>query len=424
MRKKLSTLAFPVVIVIAIVMAGFFAVVPSLAKSAATQRSIATPIDFPHTGPYQVGKVDYDLVDQSRREIFTNDPQAKREILVNVYYPADPALGTQPSPFMEGKTLDTFAQLYHLPTNFINNALHSNAYIKAPLARFPGRYPVVLFSPGWGTDPLFYAPTLEDLASHGYVVAALWHTYSCDFTAFPDGRVSFANKAGSDPDHYPDEQNQQLQIRERVGGVWIDDAQFVMNQFAQFNQSDARFAGHLDLSRIGMFGHSFGGTVSLEAGKVDNRIKAVINVDGGLAFAEPAAHPGLQKPTMLMFSDDPKVTDEELKQEGITRQQYEEALAQYHAQQQRYYKLSDPAYLLRLKNSAHLTYAAAMALVAPLVPDQITAIDVGTIKGTRAVHIYDGYLIAFFNQHIKSIPEPILWKGAPHPSGISFESHQ
>jgi dienelactone hydrolase len=371
-----------------------------------------------------VGKVDYDLVDQSRREIFINNPQAKREILVTVYYPANPTPGTQPSPFLQGKTLATFAQVYHVPANFINSALHSNAYANAPLAGFPERFPVVLFSPGWGTTPLLYAPTLEDLASHGYIVAALWHTYSCNFTVFPDGRVVYANKAGSDPDHYPDEQNQQVQIRERVGGVWSADAQFVINEFTQFNQDNPLFSGHLDLAHIGMFGHSFGGTVSLETGKGDNRLKAVIDVDGGLGFKEPVTHPGLQKPTMLMFADDPKVTDEELKKEGLTRQQYEKALAQYHAYQQDYYERSNPAYLLRLKNSAHMTYASTMALIAPLDPDQITSTDVGTINGAHAVHIYDSYLIAFFNQHLKHIPAPILCNHAPHDPDVKFESHQ
>ena len=73
---------------------------------------------------------------------------------------------------------------------------------------------------------------------------------------------------------------------------------------------------------------------------------------------------------------------------------------------------------------ALLTYAATEALAAPLFPQQITTNDVGTINGERAVHIYDSYLIAFFNKHLKHLSEPLLREPSPAYPEVTFEAHQ
>lgn len=195
----------------------------------------------PLTGSYHVGRVEYDWVDPSRQEIFVNDPHARREIVVTIFYPAHPSAEARPAPFAQNKTLDAFAKANGIPTSVVRKLLRPHAYLEAPVAANERDYLVLLSSPGWGTDPLFYVPTLEDIASHGFVVAAIWHPYSCDFTVFADGRIVLANKAGSDPDHYPDEISKQDEIRERAGGVWMADAQFALGQLTHLNQADARF---------------------------------------------------------------------------------------------------------------------------------------------------------------------------------------
>lgn len=375
----------------------------------------------PLTGPYPVGRVEYDWVDLSRQEIFVNDPHVRREIVVTVYYPAHPAAGARPAPLAQKKTLDAFATANGIPTSIIKKLLRPHADLAAPLATDGKRYPLLLFSPGWGTDPLFYVPTLEDIASHGFVVAAVWHPYSCDVTVFADGRVALANKAGSDPDHYPDEATQQTAIRERVGGVWMADAQFALDRFAQLNQTDPRFQRRLDLAHVGMFGHSFGGTISLALGASDPRFAAVADVDGGLAFDKPDGR-GLSKPVLLMRSDDPPITDAELAQAGITRQQYAQVLANASAQFAIYFKHSHPAYLFRLKGSGHLTYASTAAVVARSLPEALPAEVIGTIDGRHAALVYDTYLEAFFSAYLMHTREPLLaGVSAAYPE-VTFEA--
>src|SRR5690242_5677533 len=50
------------------------------------------------------------------------------------------------------------------------------------------RSPVLIFSHGGGEARETYTAQLEDLASHGYAVAAVTHTYEAALAIFPDGR--------------------------------------------------------------------------------------------------------------------------------------------------------------------------------------------------------------------------------------------
>ena len=58
----------------------------------------------------------------------------------------------------------------------------------APVAADRAAYPVVLLSPS-GFAPLLLSATAEELASHGFVVVGVNHTYETEVTAFADGRV-------------------------------------------------------------------------------------------------------------------------------------------------------------------------------------------------------------------------------------------
>ena len=139
-------------------------------------------VDFPQlTGSYTVGRANYDLVDQSRQETFGTDLGARRAFVMTVYYPAQPGANAQPAPYAEGKMADQLASLAHLP-GFAVGLIHSHAYEHVPIAN--GTFPVVLFSPGIGTPPVEYTASVEDLASHGYVVAVLYPTYSVPMTLF------------------------------------------------------------------------------------------------------------------------------------------------------------------------------------------------------------------------------------------------
>jgi len=142
-----------------------------------------------------------------------------RHLALAVFYPALP--------------LDKSTTPFAMP--FFTN-LH--LYKDAPLAAADGKYPLVMFSHGRGSNPLYYAWFAETLASHGYIVAGLYHYRANTY----DQTIAYlANKLWQRP----------LAIA------------FLLN--------DPLWGKHIDAMRIGVAGHSQGGFTSLWIGgaKVD-----------------------------------------------------------------------------------------------------------------------------------------------------------
>jgi len=134
-----------------------------------------------------------------------------------------------------------------------------------------------------------YTTQIENLVSHGYVVASL--------EPRPDPVVvSFANTQilpfAADPRKAHDRQ------RAAPGTFWWDgaidnalahekslaaDLSFVLDALGVVNREstqDAPFSQRLDLSKVGAFGHSDGGTAAAFACQLDRRISACLSEDG------------------------------------------------------------------------------------------------------------------------------------------------
>ena len=79
---------------------------------------------------------------------------------------------------------------------------------------------------------------------------------------------------------------------------------FVLNQIEKLNQSDKdnRFTGRMDTSRIGMFGHSYGGATVAQVLVEDSRVKATINMDGTL-YGENVPKSRVGKPFLIMNAE-------------------------------------------------------------------------------------------------------------------------
>jgi dienelactone hydrolase len=377
-------------------------------------------IQFPAlTGPYPVGKAEYHLIDESRPEIFSATPDAKRELMVTIYYPASPPADANPAPYTTGLIRAAFGT-----PDFFQDSVRAHAFVDVPLAADGARYPVIVFSPGMGFLPIKYAPTLEDLASHGYVVVSLAHPYSTAATVFPDGRVidstaeagsralsAATAKATSDAEFDP--------VVERIGSVWVADVRFVLDQMEQFNAGDSPFTGRLDLTRVGIFGHSLGGGTAAEALYQDDRFDAAINMDGTL-FGEVATH-GVARPLMLMLSERVPLTAEQIKFSGSSPEANAYFQQREAATQAAVYEHAAPGYRLTLQGSTHHTFIGFEPIAAPAI--MIPAEVVGTIDGARAVGIINDYVVSFFDQHLKGQISALL-DGPPtdYPE-VVFESH-
>ena len=228
------------------------------------------------TGSYEVGIQYFHLIDESRTDPFLDHSTKKRELMVKVYYPAkeDDAKSIS-SYFHSPELIKSFAAFYNMPDFVFDHLKLVKTHSKEGLevSDQQQRYPVVLFSHGAGTTMEVHLLQGEDLASHGYIVAAIDHTYVSAATIFPDRIVSH-KEATTDFNT--------VDPAEVITQIMADDSSFVIDQLSEMNEGkiESIFEGKLDLENIGAIGHSVGGAVAYHLALNDGRIKGAINLDG------------------------------------------------------------------------------------------------------------------------------------------------
>jgi predicted dienelactone hydrolase len=356
----------------------------------------ALGVHFPAlTGRFAVGRANVDLVDTSRRELFGSDPSAHRAIVVTIYYPATPPANASPAPYLEGKMADALTSRLHLPA-VAAAAVHSHAYDRPPVAA--GVFPVVEFLPGIGTSPSEYTSLVEDLASHGYVVAMIYPTYSVPVTVFSDGRSVPLSEAGFRSENEPASASAAQIDHDRnvIGAVWVADARFTLDQLARLNGADALLRGHLDLERVGVFGHSFGGATAAEVVRIDPRFKAAINMDGAVFSMTDGRQ--IVRPLLWMASDYSQVTDSQLRQIGMSRAEFDTKVQQKKTERDAFLRTTPRATLITLPGSTHSTYITDDALIGAVLPGLTDPL--ATIDGTRALRIITADVATYFGHTV------------------------
>jgi predicted dienelactone hydrolase len=369
------------------------------------------------TGMFKVGRVTFHLIDRSRRE-HAPPGGAVRELMVDVWYPAERSSGPaapyfEPSAFF---TPRTSAQLKRYLGSVFDavkaGRVRTHAVAAPAYARGAGRSPVLLFSHGGGEAREAYATQLADLASHGYAVAALTHTFDSVLAVFPDGR-----HASLLPDRWPPPRASaipHLPPSEEANADrlqwWADDIRFVLDELTRLNgvaSSNLPFAGHLDLSRAGAFGHSAGGQASAHACQVETRLRACLNQDGLSAMAPYYLDDrgwGMDQAFMLIVraarTDPP--TDDELARMGLTRAEADALLAR-----------------LRLRQEETLRRTGRGSYRITLSAEATTHGDFGDLPLLRASTVHEaaararvlqtiaGYTRAFFDRTLRQIEAPL-----------------
>ncbi len=162
------------------------------------------------TGCFDIGTIALHLVDHSRQDPFLPDPKA-RELMISIWYPAFEAgrfplapwippeavallgAGLIPPPLVQvtepgGNVVTQPGPPLAIPVDNVDFPV-AHARLGAPAARSVTGNPVLLYSPGDETDREFGTAQAEDLASHGYVVVTIDHTYEAPEVVFPSGRV-------------------------------------------------------------------------------------------------------------------------------------------------------------------------------------------------------------------------------------------
>lgn len=362
-------------------------------------------------GEYAVGTETFHLVDGKREETFTEDPDDKRELMVQIWYPAQqthPA-GNRVSLFPEDRQLfkaytKAYAAELNLPAYVFDywKYFQTNAYVRTPIASSGKPFPLVLISHGEGTGRLLHFSQAENLASHGYIVVGIDHTYSTLATAFPDGRViGYTVHSGGTVEDFFDR-------AARVGAVWTQDIAYVIRSLEQLNDGAFRggFLGRIDMNRIGMLGHSFGGATAFRAVNDIPNIRVGINMDGTLYGIRE--RDGMDKPFLFLESEDFLMWKTKLEQGEVTDPAIQKRLSAELATIDR--AVDHGGTMIAVEGASHYNFTDLQLFTEMLDLTGMT----GPIKGNRGARLVNAYVLDFFDKHLKGTGNGELLKG-PSP---------
>lgn len=254
-------------------------------------------------GPYRVGTESIH-VQTEQDEPITKDPNDKRQLILKVWYPSTADVSSlQSEPYVGKSSRSGFAMKYGLPANALNylDRVETFAFAGIPVA--DNSFPVLVFSHGYGSKATGYYSLLTEIASQGYIVINMNHTYESLGATFPDGSTAFFDykfqrKISADgmlamgpliaafKNNVPFEERHPI-IQKAVKGFyesqsvdrWANDIVTVIDLLEVWNMNGF-LKDKLDLNKIGVFGHSNGGGAAGQAGLIDPRVKAAANLDG------------------------------------------------------------------------------------------------------------------------------------------------
>lgn len=355
----------------------------------AVRRSLPVALPAPG-GPYHVGRVTADWTDTARADPLAPRPGPRRELAVWLWYPAARA-GGRAAAYAPGawSGLHLSGPLTLGESGF--GSVRTHAHAGAPAA--PGRFPVVVFEPGLGLAAPQYTALAEDLASHGYVVAAVTPTYSAQLTVL-GGRVVRSSPAGN-PRDLESAANlhttRAAAAGDRLVTVWAADARFAARRLT--GPGPGVLAGHIRAGRVAYAGHSLGGAAALEACRTDPRCAGAVDLDG-TQFG-PVAHRGLRAPMLLMASEDSCVT-------GVCRPADAAARADQAAARATVTAGTGPVWGRKLRGSQHFGFTdyAAYYLAAPLR----ALLPLGPDDGAHRLRTVGAYVTRFLDQNVRGRP--------------------
>ncbi|MFJ5845422.1 alpha/beta hydrolase family protein [Streptomyces sp. NPDC092903] len=327
------------------------------------------------TGPYAVGRRTLHLVDHHRTDPWVPSAGA-RELMVSVTYPSRPA-GGSPAPYMTTEEARLLVEARGLdgvvpPETVARTDTHERE--GASPAR--GRFPLVLLSPGFSMPRATLTSIAEDLTSRGYVVASVDHAYESVGTAFPGGRVLTCAAC----ERVETDEEWAEAVRGRA-----EDLSFVIDELTHGRGAGA-LSGAIDAGRIGAAGHSIGGAAAAATMARDRRVRAGADLDGDF-FVSPAATGLGGRPFLMLGAEDSHSP------EGTTSD-WPDAWA--HLQGWKRW--------LTVAGAGHFSFTDL-----PYLADQLGLPDAAVpLAAEQGWHITRDYVAAFFDRHLRGIPQPLL----------------
>lgn len=362
--------------------------------------------EFPQpTGTYAVGIRSLHLVDKSRMDHIQNKAGCFRELMIQLFYPTDEVLDNTSKNYLPAYLFDTqkkdLSDIPGIQESDLGefDLIKINSIKDAQISKAEKKYPLVVLSHGLRCSRFDYTALCEELASQGYVVAAIDHTYICSKTQFSDGRIvefkpAFDVNAISN-DTYP--------LIEKGVDRCVLDVRFVIDSLLTSEQ-------YLDSENIAVVGHSFGGAVAMQTSLQDNRIKTAILMDP--AFCGRLVPDNKTIPFMYLLAEQTDY-DAILENTTLSNQKKSELRNVLNC----YQKYCQSNVVL---NANHMIFSNAALLKHMNIMEKLstlgknTDLGAGQLDGFKATQAIRDYSVAFLNKHLKGLESPFLQEDNKH----------
>jgi len=349
------------------------------------------------TGTYAIGTIEAHLTDKKRKETKRGtapEAEASREIPITVWYPAELSklqdIKAENYPDSLGECISL---VFGLPKGLFRHVsrVKTHMFKNVPVAKECSNYPVLLFSPGIRSTRYQSLTLVEELASQGYIVIGMDHPYTSARVTLTDGsQAAYLHE----PKFAQSRELYDYNVKEVA--VRALDARFVRDTLEEWNQPSSGHAlsGRMDLNRVGILGHSYGGATAAEALATDERFAAALSLEGG--FWGKVSHKPLERPFMYLFTGGTaqSLNPDASKKEAVFFEEWQE----------------DADRVMRASRSD-----ALFATVEPFYHQSFTDISLVSPKlfakrlsPERTIEITRAYTTAFFDRYLNGVKSDLL----------------
>jgi len=361
-------------------------------------REHGTAITLPApSGNFRVGRATFAWTDDKPVDQSSEVPTTKREVLVWMWYPATaPNAGATAEYLPSAWRTALAAYQGRFMKSFLKRDplyVQTHSFANAPVSPEQLHYPVVLLRAGGSALTADFTTLAEDLASHGYFVVGFDAPYRTFVVLLPDGHViprlpqnnvENANGNLADP------------LIGKPLGMWTSDTKFVVDRLTMLNEdTTSQFRGRMDLARLGMVGHSFGGATALQFCHDDSRCRAAVDLDG-IPFGS-VVREGLNNPCMFILSDHSREMSD-----PSTQQVLGEIESIYR-------RLPEERLYVVIHDANHFSFSDQILLNSQILIHLLQRTRrFGGLEGRRGLSISSEYVHTFFDVALKGAPAASL----------------